>query len=419
MIHSPFRNNHISAQNGTVMIDVEEIVRRFITKTKVDFQLKLNLNDNERREYIPMAGLVANAVVFHDMDLRTAQYWGSCGTAATIVQLRHLHPRRIERLRAQKHEGHSLDSVVSSNEYIDEIAVKDILGHPRDFLFDGAGGRPKIDQGWLFAETRNSIDKLERILTGGSSKLSLKRHADFNDALGLERTLMKVLSNNHLAYVSIDGAFRNGENYPFPKTTQEWANRISHAPTRPPRGPCRHWVIDYLEDIVNEICEQPPHNQEEDNYINHPEGRCWELKNTIKHLEGMLGCPTHAITVTGVYEPSNRYIEHGPHKPFRLFRVIDSNPGPRFEDSIRDRTKNSDSQGTVRYMTALELWTHMQKMGRKRILEWTTDKRGICGANKLQPHIVLNGLSDVDLSSKDQRRRILSNIERREFYART
>jgi len=143
------------------------------------------------------------------------------------------------------------------------------------------------------------------------------------------------------------------------------------------------------------------------------------LKKTIKHLEGMLGCPTHAITVTGVYEPSNRYIEHGPHKPFRLFRVIDSNPGPRFEDSIRDRTKNSDSQGTVRYMTALELWTHMQKMGRKRILEWTTDKRGICGANKLQPHIVLNGLSDVDLSSKDQRRRILSNIERREFYART
>lgn len=380
-----------------VMVSVEEVVRRFITKTKVDFQMKLNLNDAETREYIPRIRLVSNAVVFHDTDLRTAQYWGSCGTAATIVQLRHLHPRRIERLSAFKREGMFLNSAVSSNEYIDEISVREILGNPEEFLFDGAGGRPKIDQGWLFAETRNSIDKLERILTGGGSNLKLNRHQNFKNELELERTLMKVLSNNHLAYVSIDGAFRNGENYPFPKSAAEWHDRVSYAPSRPPRGPCRHWVIDFLEDIVKEVCEEPAQIHRESQYINHDNERCWELKKTIKRLEEMLGCPTHAITVTGVYEPARDYIDHHPDQPFRLFRVLDSNPGPRLEDSVHNKQGNRTRQGTVRYMTAIELWTHMREMGRKRILEWTTDKRGICGANKLQPLIVLRD-EDVDLS---------------------
>ena len=379
------------------MRDVKEVVHRFITKTKVNFQMKLNLNDAEIKEYIPRIHLVSNAVVFHDRDLHTAQYWGSCGTAATIVQLRHLHPRRIERLSAFKREGMFLNSAVSSNEYIDEISVREILGNPEEFLFDGAGGRPKIDQGWLFAETRNSIDKLERVLTGRRSKLKLERHLHFKDELALERTLMKVLSNNHLAYVSIDGAFRNGENYPFPKSAGEWHDRVSHAPSRPPRDPCRHWVIDFLEDIVEEVCEEPDQIYTESQYHNHDNQRCGELKKTIKRLEEMLGCPTHAITVTGVYEPSRDYIDHHPGRPFRLFRVLDSNPGPRLEDSIHNKAKNRARQGTVRYMTAIELWTHMQEMGRKRILEWTTDKRGICGANKLQPLIVLNTM-DVDLS---------------------
>jgi hypothetical protein len=122
------------------------------------------------------------------------------------------------------------------------------------------------------------------------------------------------------------------------------------------------------------------------------------LEKTIKNLEEILGCPTHAITVTGVYEPpETTYHYHNTDRPFRLFRVLDSNPGPRLKDSIHDKTKNRTRQGTVRYMTAIEIWTHMQDMGGKRILEWTTDKRGICGANKLQPVIVLN-TRDVDLS---------------------
>lgn len=379
------------------MVNVEGIVHRFITKTKVDFLMKLNLTDVKTREYIPRVDLVSNAVVFHDMDLRTAQYWGSCGTAATIVQLRHLHPRRIERLTALKREGFALDSVVSSYEYVDEISVKDILGHPQKFLFDGAGGRPKIDQGWLFAETRNSINKLERLLTGGGSTLKLIRHCNLNNIYELERTLMKVLSNNHLAYVAIDGAFRSGENYSFPESIQEWDDRISHPPTRPPRGPCRHWVIDILEDVLKEVCEEPDQILEGDWHENHINKDCNELKKMIKRLEEMLGCPTHAITVTGVYESRNGHIDHYSGQPFKIFRVLDSNPGPRLEDSIRNKSKNLTRQGTVRYMTAIELWTHMQNMGRKRILEWTTDKRGICGANKLQPLIVLDK-RDVDLS---------------------
>ena len=156
-----------------VMVSVEEVVRRFITKTKVDFQMKLNLNDAETREYIPRIRLVSNAVVFHDTDLRTAQYWGSCGTAATIVQLRHLHPRRIERLSAFKREGMFLNSAVSSNEYIDEISVREILGNPEEFLFDGAGGRPKLTKvGFLpKPETRltnSSAFSLEEGVTSNS-----------------------------------------------------------------------------------------------------------------------------------------------------------------------------------------------------------------------------------------------------------
>ena len=129
------------------------------------------------------------------------------------------------------------------------------------------------------------------------------------------------------------------------------------------------------------------------------------MKQLIGELERLIECPTHAITVTGVYEfdTENDYFQRidepsiENEKPYRLFRVLDSNPGPDLYNSIYNPSLNQRTQGTVRYMTPLELWNHMSSMSQRRVLEWTTDGRGICGANKLQPLYLDYGI-DVDFS---------------------
>jgi len=379
------------------MTNVRDLARRLRDSSRVNYTYKLSGDQNLYDEYFPVADIADMALVYHDSDLRTAQYWGSCGTAATIVQLRHLHPRRLERLSAKRREGDTLNDTQSANEYIDEISIRDVLGLAENFMFDGAAGRPKIDQAWLFAETRNSISKLERILCGPGSSLKLKEHMKINNKDDLEKTLMKVLSNNHLAYVSIDGAFRSGENYDYPESIEEWDKRSNFLPPRPKKSPCRHWIIDMLWEIVEEQCGG--HSQ----FVKQFEG-CGELREVIQRLEHLIQCPTHAVTVTGVYESNHNEIfdrvgHYNEEGPLRLFRVLDSNPGPNLFNSIYNRTLNLSAQGTVRYMTPLELWNHMSKMNQRRVLEWTTDGRGICGANKLQPLLFYQGM-DVDFSKE-------------------
>ena len=381
------------------MDNIRQMVSRLINSSRVNYTLKLNVDESILNEYLPTRELASRALVYHDLDLRTAQYWGSCGTAATIVQLRHLHPRRLERLSIRGRERNNLTDTQSANEYTDEIALRERLGQRKNFLFDGAAGRPKIDQAWLFAETRNSIDKLKRILTGPGSNLRLKPHTRINNEIELEAVLMKVLSNNHLAYVSIDGAFQSSENYPFPTSREEWRQRSKFGTPRPTKQPCRHWIIDYLWEIFEEQCGG--HSQARRQF----EG-CSELRELIQRLDHILECPTHAITVTGVYEfdTENDYFQriNEPsteiEKPYRLFRVLDSNPGPNLYNSIYNPSLNLRTQGAVRYMTPLELWNHMSTMRQRRVLEWTTDGRGICGANKLQPLYFDWGMYDIDLS---------------------
>ena len=56
------------------------------------------------------------------------------------------------------------------------------------------------------------MSKLENILCGPQSKLHLIRHSNIQNMVKLEDTIIRILSNNHLAYMSVDGAFQSGIN---------------------------------------------------------------------------------------------------------------------------------------------------------------------------------------------------------------
>ena len=367
--------------------DVEWVIRNLEKKQKVNFTYKPQLNQDEFLELLPNPGIVSNAIVYHDFDLRTAQYWGSCGVAATITQLRHLNPKRVQRFSILREGKMSISDSLDAADFVDEISPKGMLGNPSDFFFDGAAGRPKIDQAWLFAETRNSIKKIEQILTKRpESNLRLKQHKNIGSKERLEEILLKVLGNNHLAYLTIDGAFRNGEEYSFPSSAEEWIQRITSDYERPQKETAHHPIIDALLELAEERCShQENTNGREENDMNN----CEELFWMIKQLAKAFGPQRHAVTISGVYE-SDEYYEirdSRGREEMRLYRVLDSNPGPNYTDRIRNPTTVSTRQGTVRYMTINELWIHIKDMGSTRILEWTTDGRGICGANKLHPFV--------------------------------
>ena len=367
--------------------DVNWIISNLERKKKVNFTYKPQLNEDEFLELLPNPGIVSNAIVYHDIDLRTAQYWGSCGVAATITQLRHLNPKRVQRFSILREGKMSISDALDAADFVDEISPKGMLGNPSDFFFDGAAGRPKIDQAWLFAETRNSVKKIEKVLTKRpGSNLTLNKHKNIDTKERLEEILLKVLGNNHLAYLTIDGAFRYGEDYSFPSSASEWIQRITSDDERPQKDTAQHPIIDELLELAEEICS---HQNSTSDREEHNMTKCEDLFLMIKKLSKTLGPQRHAVTISGVYE-SDEYYEirkSGGREEMRLYRVLDSNPGPNYTDSIRNPTTVSTGQGTVRYMTINELWLHIKDMGSTRILEWTTDGRGICGANKLHPFV--------------------------------
>lgn len=368
--------------------DVDGIRWNLERKQKVNFTYNPQLNEDEFLELLPNPGIVSNAIVYHDIDLRTAQYWGSCGVAATITQLRHLNPKRVQRFSILREGKMSISDSLDAADFVDEISPKGMLGNPSDFLFDGAAGRPKIDQAWLFAETRNSVKKIEQVLTKRpESNLTLKKHKNIDTKERLEEILLKVLGNNHLAYLTIDGAFRYGEDYSFPSSADEWIKKMTSDVERRPKEPSPHPILDDLRALIEAECgprnENDPRNENEKN--------CIHLFGLLDDLEKfkIFHSPTHAVTISGVYESDNYYEIHksGGHEEMRLYRVLDSNPGPNYTDRVRNPTTGTTRQGTVRYMTINELWLHIKDMGSTRILEWTTDGRGICGANKLHPFV--------------------------------
>jgi len=359
---------------------VLDIAKNLGEKKRVKYSYIVHPTNDEKNLLLPNPDIVDEALVYHDDDLRTAQYWGSCGTAATIVQLRHLDPMRVERLTEHRRVRTKSEAYNNIELYTDEVSPYKVLGLTFDDFFDGSAGRPKIDQAWLFAETRNSMSKLENILCGPQSKLHLIRHSNIQNMGDLEDTIIKILSNNHLAYMSVDGAFQSGESYDFPESEDEWHYRASNDPKRPPPPKCKHWIIDWIEEIIEEKCPEDALQEREE---------CYELRELVVRLEKLVGCPTHAITITGVYECVD-WLDDNPVESVRLYRVLDSNPGPNFTVSATSKVRQNQ-QGTTRYMTLRELWAHTQRMQSKRLFEWSTHKNQICGANVVQPYFWLRG----------------------------
>ena len=359
---------------------VTDIVGNLAKKKCVKYSYIVHPTNDEKNLLLPNPLIVEGALVYHDDDLRAAQYWGSCGTAATIVQLRHLDPRRVERLTRHRRVRTKSQAYKNIELYTDEVSPDKVLGLTFDDFFDGSAGRPKIDQAWLFAETRNSMSKLENILCGPQSKLHLIRHSNIQNMAKLEDTIIRILSNNHLAFMIVDGAFQAEEKYDFPKDEDEWDYRASNVPKRPPPPKCKHWIIDWIEEIIEEKCPEDALQVREE---------CYELREHVVRLEELLGCPTHAITITGVYEN----ITWG-ESPLRLYRVLDSNPGPDFTVSATSKGRQNQ-QGTTRYMTLRELWAHTHHMqSTTRFFEWSTRKNQICGANVVQPFFWLKAYQD-------------------------
>jgi len=366
---------------------IEKIVDK-LKKTKgVQYEYSIIPTESEIDELLPNKEIVVKALVYYDCDLKTAQYWASCGTAATIVQLRHLNPMRIVRLNAHRSNDPSNPNSKIADLYIDEISPAFINQTKNDFYFDGAGGRPKIDQAWLFAETRNSVAKLERILCNPKSKLKLISYPSINQKKVLEKTIETILSSNYLAYMTIDGAFQSDERYDFPANEDDWRIRVNRESSRK-KPECTHWLIDFIKDEIKE-------KWDDQNGINDNIQDSKELERLLKKL---LGCQTHAITITGVYEGGAILDENGKEKVLRLYRVLDSNPDLDF--IISATKKQPQSQGTVRYMTLNELWGHTRWTAgegatrKTNLYVWTTKKKGT-GANKVHPFYWSEGRSII------------------------
>jgi hypothetical protein len=373
---------------------INQVVSAIKASPRVQYHHILRVVGRDLSHVAPEKEITTNALVYHDSDLQAAQYWDSCGTAATIVQLRHLNPKRSPRLARFKASHMPIDS----QDKVDEISPN-ILGHFRDFLSDGAAGRPKIDQAWLYAESFNSIGKLERILCGPKSKLRLRPIKYPRSINELEEYLMEVFANNHIAYLSIDGAFRPGEDYQFPKEKIEWKKRCTTKPIRKPKPPCQHWVIDILEKLVEEQCSQSEF-QGREGYRpkNNDYSKCNKLRHALDIFKDTVECPTHAVTVTGVYEHNSKKYPN----TLRLYRILDSNPGPDYTETVNlanryPQGKKKKRQGKVFYMTAIELWEHTMLMKQPRIIEWALSDSGPCNGNKIQPFTMENGKVVYDL----------------------
>ena len=110
--------------------DVDGIRWNLERKQKVNFTYNPQLNEDEFLELLPNPGIVSNAIVYHDIDLRTAQYWGSCGVAATITQLRHLNPKRVQRFSILREGKMSISDSLDAADFVDEISPKGMLGNP-------------------------------------------------------------------------------------------------------------------------------------------------------------------------------------------------------------------------------------------------------------------------------------------------
>lgn len=363
----------------------QEIFKKLQEHKKTNFKIKLLKTKSIDFHYIPdyRQWDTTRALVFHDFDLQTTQYWGSCGTAATITQLRHLSPLRPKRLASFVDDLETPEDQSINDLFTHELPPEK-LGHKSNMIMDQMGGLLKIDQAWLYAETRNSGKKLKEVLCTKKSGLSFNDHDELRGPGDIEDKIIEIFKRNHIAEFLIDGAFRQDEEYPFPYDNLEWrnassGNRVIHR-ERPPLG---GGPFQELEILFEELCNNEANSIEKPQHEN--DSTCEEISRLMDRLKKMVGPTPHVVVITGIYQttPSGRFL---PNEPiYTLFRVLDSNPTGSYTKRIHDKGHRS-TKPSVKYMSAEELWNHTTHLrGRTHLREWSTGKSRNCGANKVEP----------------------------------
>ena len=174
----------------------------------------------------------------------------------------------------------------------------------------------------------------------------------------LEECLADILLKNRVAIALVDGLIWSENNhYRFPASEEEWLERTADQHLRPDdclaveENPILQGMKDLL--VANGCLNEDEARCSEE--INpQGEGPCSKLcqmYDQMKMMDGAFQATTigHAVVVSGMYV----HAESGRV----LWRVLDSNPGTRL--NLKTSRKDRSQQGSVNYMTTLELYNRM------------------------------------------------------------
>ena len=325
-----------------------------------------------------------------DEDIRTSQYVGSCGSAALTVALRHLHPGRL----GQKSTSLSNTQPLADFDFTFEKSKKS----SSDLTFSDLGsslgvphylGRPGYilwNQLTFYGLTKNQIGALMNLFNKENDTLfrlyyhhsqptpqalefveTRQKHEyepdefflRFTKSLeSLEECLADILLKNRVAIALVDGLIWSESNhYRFPASEEEWLERTADEHLRPDdclaveENPILQGMKDLL--VANGCLNEDEARCSEE--INpQGEGPCSKLcqmYDQMKMMDGAFQATTigHAVVVSGMYV----HAESGRV----LWRVLDSNPVTRL--NLKTSRKDRSQQGSVNYMTTLELYNRM------------------------------------------------------------
>ena len=401
-------------------------IRRRWNATKPDFRFIPNPSNHRQPEFsnkfcqeivshVNGLGYDVSCYVHVDEDTRTAQYVGSCGSAALTVALRHLHPGRIGKTGGPPFDNKQpiadLDFAFEvSRPKTDKLLLSDLgasLGEP---VYRGRPGYILWNQLTFFGLTKNQVGAFMTLFNKENEtpfrlyfhhtqplpralKYTEKREemtyepdrffvkfSDTEDAL--EHQLLNILINNRLAVALVDGlVYTLNDHYRFPMSEKEWLQRGSDFHRRP--RDClvveEHPVLEALKDALESMgCSNEPSGPQDQKV-------CTPLQHAYNHLKGMLG-PTmigHAVVVSGVYVHSDSGI--------LLWRVLDSNgPQPtRLNLKRVSQKKKRASQGSINYMTTKELYCRMKGTTYNQFSpdDYTMDQDGILRMLEVVPGV--------------------------------
>ena len=325
-----------------------------------------------------------------DEDIRTSQYVDSCGSAALTVALRHLHPGRL----GQKSKTIDNTQPISDFDFTFEksravssdLTLSDIgssLGVPH---FLGRPGYTLWNQLTFYGLTKNQIGGLMNLFNKENDTLfrlyyhhsqpnpqalefveTRQKHEyepdeyflNFtNNLRSLEECLSDILLNNRLAIALVDGLiWSKSKHYTFPSSEEEWIRRTRDKHLRP--DDClaveENPILQGMRDLLAAngcLKENQVRCPEEIN----PQGEehCFKLCHMYEEMK-MMDNAFQATTIGHAVVVSGMYVHADSGRP--LWRVLDSNPGTRL--NLKTSRKDRSRQGSVNFMTTLELYNRM------------------------------------------------------------